>query len=1267
MSSEPETPGMLRTLMRMSRKKAEERRSSSNVVRADETNEPVEIADDATLTTATSHEETSGRARVALPGRPDGVLGDELTVVLTQSPTADDLRHLFGGSRVSAKCVMPSPIVPTHGNPRYDASADAANGGYETAEPLPLAWRLPFLHARKIVTDETESQTRLLQKLLHSVTTEFVLISPELEALELKGVNDLLSRVTHEQVLFGSGNIRHVAETGNNSSPLLAPTHKRAQVIDFYENEAFGDFGLGNKIFRTTFLREVVDFCVERNLDELIQTSLVASAWAKEYLVSKEIVLSTFFPTENAAVRRQRNNPDVLASTMSMIEHGIDALVAVGDEELINGWRIYSFGALMSPYYQLVPRASAEYWNTLSEFIDGQYASIQRDGILDSLSLHDRVLIHLIKENNRADCEAVSFNRSELGSKYLIEVSDGHLFAAPNYLEDLQSPIPKDILACQESELQLKAGIFDYQWTDPSVLRISGYAYIEGLDIDIHDQRTCVRVVNTITGAFTDFPIRSVDNPRIDSISNDRNLSYAAMGFESDIALSQFPDANFDSLLGSYTWKIEVLIENKAGTVQDGFAWRDRSGSAANLDFAELQSGVRLVPRFSSDEGLEVKFDRPKYVVHNADIEGRVLTIRIAAGGGSIPIGIEASCSATKTTTQGALVAFDDGVATYSVELPTVTHDSRAKGEWDWSIRAVLAGNEYHPLSWAYDAKALEARIDPAASLTVRLTGFGYVKLVERRWRILVDRVVVSSDGQQLEVFGSCDLDSGRPPILVLSNARGSITATYSELVAKSDKPAAEFRVKFDLKASVWRETEGPIESGAYSLRYLRHEGDDPSRSHWILAGRRFSNELPYRAEGYRASVEVSRTTRQGAVKIHVRPNLSEREASRFGQRELQLEYFTGPNVDLSVEADGEFVLATCFGGRRVTDTVLEVVNRLHKEKPDLPIYWGVVDESVPVPEGHESVVIGTRRWYQLLSSARLLINNNNFPHYYRKRAGQYYLQTWHGTPLKRLVFDVDSNNFSLSYWALMAREAKYWDLLIGQNEASAKTLANAFRYDGPLFYDGYPRNDSLNGPDALATREKVRRHLGIGTEEKVVLYAPTWRDNAKSSSSQYAMVTYLDFDAFNKQLGKEWTVLLRGHHNIAAGRTTAGLNVVDVTDYPLVNDLYLAADALVTDYSSVMFDFSVTGKQIVYLAPDIDAYRDDIRGFYFDLIEAAPGPVVKTTRGVVDALQNLTLTQWRYLRKRKEFKHRFAPFDDGAATNRLYEALPISEIFRGE
>jgi CDP-glycerol glycerophosphotransferase len=1256
---------MLRTLMRMSKKKAEERQRTSTGAGANNENDDVVAS---TVSTAPSQVPSDLNTDLQPAGdslgSPDGSIVEEVTVVITYPATADDLRSIFGGSRIAAGCVCATPssvsdgaITPVNYSETY-TKAPGRNS------QMGAFWRFPFLRAEKVLIAEEESFAKRLQILLDHVKTEFIVLSSHAESIHHAGVNELVSRLKNENSPLASGNILHQADTGTHQSPFLASTHKNDHVVDFGDGSAFGDLNLGNKVYKTEFIKEVIDFCVDHNLNEPIQIALTGSAWAEEYPISKEFVLSTTFPTENAAIRRYRNDVDVLATTIGAIEDGIQALEAIGNQELLHAWCVYTIGTLMSPYYQLVPRASEEFWEKLVLFIDRVYRSIEDDGILDEIRLHDRILIHLIKEENRKDCEAVSVGRSDLGSKYSIDVVDGKPLASPNYLSDLDTRVPQNLLQCRDWELQVKAGIFEYRWTSPTILRITGYAYIEGLDAGGSRNRICIRVMDTLSGALLEKPVKQVDIPRIDLLSNDRNRSYRETGFEVDLEISELPSQQLGGSTGSDTWKIEAYVENQGVYAQGVFEWRDRSGAAAYLDLAEIHSGARLVPRFSSSDGLEVKLDRPRYVVDGVKLADRELKLQVRVSGNSIPVDVEAFCAATKTKVRGHLSHYDGNTALYSVQLPKVASDARARGEWEWSIRAKTGGGESYPLAWAYDETALESRVDPALALSARLSGFGYLKLMERRWRILVDRTTMSPDGRYLDVFGSCDLDSARPPRLVLANSRGIVEASFSEVVARSDKVTAEFRARFDTKTQRWGQDGGPIESGAYSLRYMREGVDDPNRSHWVLASRAFSNDLPYNASGHKSRLEITRTKRQGAVKLHFRPNLSDYEASRYGQRELQLEFFTGDTVNLSNKADGQYVVAVCFGGRRVTDTVLEIATQLHEDRPDIPIYWGIVDESVSVPDEFEPIVIGTRRWYELLSNARMLINNNNFPHYFRKRAGQYYLQTWHGTPLKRLVFDVDANNFSLSYWALMAREASYWDLLIGQSEEAAKTLARAFQYKGQLFYNGYPRNDSLDRPESEDRRNIVRDYLGIGYDKKVALYAPTWRDNAKSSSSQYAMVTYLDFDAFNEKLGDEWTILLRGHHNIAAGRQTSGLNVIDVTDYPLVNDLYLAADALVTDYSSVMFDFSVTGKQIVFLAPDIDAYGGSIRGFYFDLVEAAPGPVVKTTRGVIDALQNLTLTQWRYLRKRKEFRRRFAPHDDGLATRRLYEVLPLERIF---
>src|SRR5699024_9398850 len=144
---------------------------------------------------------------------------------------------------------------------------------------------------------------------------------------------------------------------------------------------------------------------------------------------------------------------------------------------------------------------------------------------------------------------------SDLGSKYSIDVVDGKSLAVPNYLSDLDTRIPQSLLQCREWELQVRAGIFDYRWTSPRTLRITGYAYIEGLDARGGRNRISIRVIDTLSGALLDKPVKQVDIPRVDLLSNDRNRSYRESGFEVDLELSELPAQKLAGSPGSNTWK----------------------------------------------------------------------------------------------------------------------------------------------------------------------------------------------------------------------------------------------------------------------------------------------------------------------------------------------------------------------------------------------------------------------------------------------------------------------------------------------------------------------------------------------------------------------------------------------------------------------------------------------------------------------------------------------------------------------------------------
>lgn len=1109
--------------------------------------------------------------------------------------------------------------------------------------------------------DNNQSVLEVLGCLLADVSTPYVVVAPAEGTIFATAVSGLVEALDGTGFALASGNIVHTAPTGDLRAPQLAASHASDGAADMREStELLADLDLSNKVFRTELLREAVKVCIDVDIEAPEAVTLAAGLRAGPAVITPAPVISVPFPTESAAIRRRRATIEDLGNALQIADAGARVLRAIGQSALLEEWTIHTLGTLLAAYYPLVPRVDGDYWTTLSQGVRHVCEGTHTE-MLARIGLHNRILVHLISEGRRVDAETVSYFRSDYGSSSRVEVHDGVARFAPGYLRYLSGPVPEDLLVCAPDELTLNAGLFDYRAVGGTRLQLTGYAFIPGIDISDGEHTTQLELRNLHSGETLTLPVELAELPAIDRMRGDGELSYAGAGFTAAIDTAEVPGLK-DRQAGTPVWEVRVRRTSAGITRIASFSWRNRSGAAGHLDVLPLsKDGQRLVPAFSADEGLRLSLDTPRHVVREVRLTGRALELLVHSPADSLAMSVVARCAASGQTANATLVDLDIDSRTgrYELKLPSVPKSAKAKGEWKWDLSARSPAGASTALAWAGSDADLEASVAPGLALTTRLSTFGYLSLAERRWRMQITTCSVTNDGQYLEIEGVSDKLASAAPHIVLSNARRAISAAESELVLTSSDEPNRFSARFDLRDAQWGHEDLALETGAYSVRFVL-PGTDVTKSHWLLTSRTLAESLPVRLDAHRSVLELSRTENNGALKVFVKPRLTDLEASKIGQRALQEQYFTGPNVDLTQPAQDRAVLVECYGGRRATDTVLEVAQYIARKYPEIPIYWGVVDGSVPVPSFAQPVVIDSEEWYARLSSSRLLVNNNNFPHYFRKRAGQYYLQTWHGTPLKRLVFDVDRTNFSLSYWALMTREATYWDLLVAQNPYAEEVLAKAFHYEGEVFAEGYPRNDSLLAENALQIREQVRAQLGIRDKQMVALYAPTWRDNAKSSTRQYAMVTYLEFDKVQKALGKDWVILLRGHHNVASGRAKADLGVIDVTDYPQVNDLYLAADALIGDYSSVMFDFNVQDKPSVFLTPDVNDYADSIRGFYFDFKNEAPGPLVDTTDEVIQVLRHLQIPNKNHEEKRRAFREKFSPRDDGSATDRLMHRLPL-------
>lgn len=312
---------------------------------------------------------------------------------------------------------------------------------------------------------------------------------------------------------------------------------------------------------------------------------------------------------------------------------------------------------------------------------------------------------------------------------------------------------------------------------------------------------------------------------------------------------------------------------------------------------------------------------------------------------------------------------------------------------------------------------------------------------------------------------------------------------------------------------------------------------------------------------------------------------------------------------------------------------------------------------AVAFPPGVETAAYGTDEGRAALESADLLIANTHTDVAWEKPPGAVYLQSWHGTPLKRIHWDV--------LWAPPGRlerlsgDVARWDHLVSPNRPSTPLLRRAFRYEGDVIESGYPRNDVLSSPDRAELRAAARAELAIPEGRTAVLYAPTWRDDQVFAEGGTQFELPFDVDAFDAQLGGDHVLLLRLHYMLT-GRIgpVERESVRDVSFHPDISRLYLAADVLVTDYSSAMFDFAVTGRPMLFYTYDLADYQGRLRGFYFDFAPEAPGPLLETSQAVLDALRDLPAVTERHAERYAAFQAKFCHLEDGHASDRVLDRV---------
>ncbi|HET8970506.1 MAG TPA: CDP-glycerol glycerophosphotransferase family protein, partial [Candidatus Nanopelagicales bacterium] len=465
--------------------------------------------------------------------------------------------------------------------------------------------------------------------------------------------------------------------------------------------------------------------------------------------------------------------------------------------------------------------------------------------------------------------------------------------------------------------------------------------------------------------------------------------------------------------------------------------------------------------------------------------------------------------------------------------------------------------------------------------------------------------------------------------------------------------PDGSVTVTFALAADPWGSGPRPLGRGRYSVEAVLAPGATPVPV--TIAPQDFDAcdaELVTAAIAGRFLVGED-----GALELAVLAPLADEERGAYHRERLRVAYRSR-----EVAPEPRAVLFCSNRGDSATDSQLALHHELRRRGSDLTLYWVVSDHSVALPERAVPVVRDSAEYYRVVAAAGFLCNNSDFGHWFRKRDHQRFLQTFHGYPFKTMGISrwTDDGLSPAQIEAAVRHRRDAWDTILTPDPAMNEYYQREFGYDGEILSVGYPRNDALLAAGTEQVRARTREVVGVEPGQRAVLYAPTWRETLSTGAWSARMVDNLDLDALTEALGPDHVLLLRGHSFNARTRrrVTGSSRIVDVTDHPEINDLVLASDLAVLDYSSLRFDYALTGKPMLFYVPDLAAYRELSRGFLYDYEPTAPGPLVCSTAELAAAVLDLDEVRREYAAAYEQFNARFNSRHDGHAAARVVDAF---------
>lgn len=992
-----------------------------------------------------------------------------------------------------------------------------------------------------------------------------------------------------------------------------------------------------NKLYRADFFR-AQDLWFREGVayeDQPIVTQLLARATSIDIL--PDIVYRYRARDDKSSISQQTATLKDLRDRITAWEVSREAFRTELSAQAYQGWLQTLFDAHFQWYLTSPGTVDDDYWDELVAAVRS-LAADATDWVWDATPPAQRVLVRLALLDRRADAQEFvrrGGNKPEQWPSVVRE--DGILMELP-LLGD--PDLDESLFVTRREQVRIAHAVENLHWVDrPGGVQgcwISGWAFLRKVDLAVHEQTVTVLLKHQATGEVRAFPCSEQPPASFPPPREDLWCDYAPGRFGVEVSL-----AGLTSSHDADVWEVWLRVEAGGLQAEQPVTRLVRSGAAGWIPATPLGGGDRLVADWQYAQPLRLRVDRGGVVVSDLELTGRTLTGSLSGDdvGRVARMNVwagRAHADATWTSTPGH-------TRTFEVTLPEPPRREEGK-PLVWNLGAWTTRG--HRLDVMPDPGALRA--PGAGGLVLETNRVGGVVVSEWQRGAAADAIRVTANGLVTvtgRLFGHGDATLEIATRNKRMQVRGHETTSTD----------GRFTATLELRHERYRFGKLPFTTGDHDLHLVLRDGtggDTGGETEVpLLVSAQLGDDLPL---AVRTDDLEGRFVRgpEAVVRITVQRPLG-RGRGMYHQHMLRRQGPTRSGLTRGV-------LFRSYFGESATDNGISIQKELQRRGSDLPVYWAVQDKSIPVPEGGVPVVVNSPEFYELLFSVKYYVDNMYQPEWHHKPDGQVLVQTFHGYPFKQMGHPHWRNlQFSQARIDAYDERASQWDYLVSPARYATPLLTRDFNYHGEVLEIGYPRNDVLHAAEADELRATVRRSLGIEDGQTAVLYAPTFRDYLAANDTSAHMADFFDFEGATERLGDDYVFLVRGHAFNARSHKRVGnlAGCREVTDYPEVSDLYLAADAGIVDYSSLRFDFGVTGKPMLFHVPDLQRYKDT-RGWLFDFEPTAPGPLLDTTDEVVDRLLDLDGVRDEYAAAYERFRRDYLDLEDGRAGERFVDAV---------